>query len=133
MQISKHMKSAEGRGRRNLCCDSGHLIFGAHLRQLLFSESFFSHCQSCFELPLVEPPLNTPGAQAEGSSDSLHPCSMTTSRGSHLAGVCPNPWGLFYLNLIDLLGRDLSQNLALFDLRNHEKLMGLVSIARGRL
>jgi len=45
MQIRRRVKSSEGRGRWNLRCDSGHLIFGAHLRQLLSAESFFSHCQ----------------------------------------------------------------------------------------
>lgn len=45
VEIYRHMESSEGRGRWNLRCDSGHLIFGAHLRQLLSSESFFSHCQ----------------------------------------------------------------------------------------
>lgn len=45
VQIYRHVKASEGRGTGNLRWDSGHLIFGACLRQLLSSESFFSHCQ----------------------------------------------------------------------------------------
>lgn len=116
MQIHWHMNSAERRGRRNLRCDSGHLIFGAHLRQLLSLESFFSHCQSCFELPSMEPPLTTPRAWAEGSPDSFYAFSMTSAWGSHHAAACPNPWGSFYLKLAVSLCRALLQNLTLFDL-----------------
>lgn len=71
----------------------------------------------------MEPPLNAPGAQAEGSPDSLCPCSVTSaaavlshSRGFHRAGACPDLWRSLYLQLAVSLGRVLLQNLILFDL-----------------
>lgn len=50
VQMYRGMKSSEGRGKWNLRCDSGHLIFGGRLKQLLSSESFFSHCQELLRI-----------------------------------------------------------------------------------
>lgn len=46
-------------------------------------------------MPSAEPPLNAPGARAEGSPGSLHPCSVTSAA----AVLCRAPgisscWGL---------------------------------------
>lgn len=79
MQTYRRMKSSEGRGRRDQCCDSGHLICGAHLRQLFPRSPFLVTVMSCFESPLVEPPVNTAGTRAEGSLDLLHPCLVSSA------------------------------------------------------
>lgn len=73
------MKSSEGSGRRNLHCDSGHLICGAHLRQLFPQSPFLVTVTSCFESPLVEPPVNTAGTRAEGSPDLLRLCLVNSA------------------------------------------------------
>lgn len=63
-----------------------------------------------------------PEARAEGSSDPLHPCSVSSAAAVlgcaqrfHRSGACPDAWSSLYLELAVSLGRALSQNLILSD------------------